>query len=113
VFLIVLFSRIGFPAFSTPVWFGIGAFLVGLNLLLALLVYRLIQTRPKTGIEGLTGQKGIVLTSSGRKGKVQLRGENWDAEFPEELKPGDEVTVDSLKGLVLVVEPARAREEGV
>lgn len=111
VLLIILFSRIGFPPFSTAVWVAIGAVLVCLNFLLALLIYRLIQTRPKTGVEGLTGQRGVVLTSSGKKGKVQLRGENWDAEFSEELKPGDEIMVSSLRGLVLVVESGRARKE--
>ncbi len=110
VFLIILFSRIGVPGFSLPVWLGIGAVLVGLNFLLALVIYRLIRTRPTTGVEGLTGQRGVVLASSGRKGKVEVRGENWDAEFPEELEPGDEVTVSSLKGLVLVVEPGRRNQ---
>jgi membrane protein implicated in regulation of membrane protease activity len=111
VLLIILFSRIGFPAFSVPVWLGIGAVLVGLNFLLALVIYRLIQTRPKTGIEGLAGQKGVVLSSSGKRGKVRVRGESWDADFSEELRPGDEVTVNSLKGLVLVVEPASAEKD--
>ncbi|UCF78582.1 MAG: hypothetical protein JSW03_10980 [Candidatus Eiseniibacteriota bacterium] len=111
VLLIVLFSRIGIPDFSTATWLGIGTLVVGLNLLLALVVYRLVRTRPSTGIEGLTGQKGVVLSSSGRTGKVQVRGENWDAEFSEELKPGDEVTVSSLKGLVLVVGPGGVRKD--
>jgi len=108
VLLIILFSRIGFPSFSMPVWVAIGAFLVGLNFLLALVIYRLIRTRPQTGIEALAGQRGVVLTTTGRKGKVRVRGENWDAESSEELRPGDEVTVSSLRGLVLVVESGRA-----
>ena len=114
VFLIILFSRIGFPALATGVWIAIGVGLVFLNLLLALVIYRMIQTRPSTGSEGLIGQRGVVVTSRGRSGKVLVRSEHWDAEFAEELKPGDEVTVSSLRGLVLVVKSAKAaghREE--
>jgi membrane protein implicated in regulation of membrane protease activity len=33
-----------------------------------------------------------------------VRGEHWDAEFTEDLSPGDEIRVSAVKGLTLVVE---------
>ncbi|MFH0777397.1 MAG: NfeD family protein [Candidatus Eisenbacteria bacterium] len=103
ILLIVLLWKLGFPHLPAAVWLAIGAGLTFLNFLLALLIYKLMQTRPTTGPGGLVGQAGVVLAADGRRGKVLVRGEHWDAESQEELREGDDVVVVSLRGLVLVV----------
>ena len=104
VLLVVLFFRIGFPHFSVVVWVLIGIVLILLNVSLGIVAYRALMRRPTTGIEGLTGATGVVISSQGRKGKVMVRGEHWDGEFTEDLKPGDEIRVIRMKGLTLVIE---------
>jgi membrane-bound serine protease (ClpP class) len=111
VLLVILFFKIGFPHLSVGVWIAIAVFLVLLNVSLATVVYRAILKRPTTGREGLVAATGVVVTSQGRRGKVMVRGEHWDAEFTEDLKPGDEVRVTALKGLTLVVERDGHRRE--
>jgi membrane-bound serine protease (ClpP class) len=89
------------------VWVLIVVFLVLLNVSLAIVVYRVILKRPTTGKEGLVAATGVVVASQGKKGKVMVRGEHWDAEFTEDLKPGDEIRVSAVKGLTLVVESSK------
>lgn len=113
VVLLILFLRIGFPHLSLSIWIAIAVFLVLLNVSLAMVVYKVILRRPTTGKEGLVAATGVVLTSQGTRGKVMVRGEHWDAEFTENLKPGDEVRVSALKGLTLLVESSKHhREDG-
>jgi membrane protein implicated in regulation of membrane protease activity len=102
--LIILFFKIGFPRLSILTWVGIAALIGILNVLLALIIYRLLLTRPTTGAEGLVGLTGTVTSVTGRKGKVFVRGETWDAEFLEELCPGDAIKVSEVRGLNLVVD---------
>jgi membrane-bound serine protease (ClpP class) len=111
VLLVILFFRIGFPHLSVAIWILIAVFLVLLNVSLAIVAYRVILKRPTTGKEGLVAATGVVLTSQGRRGKVMVRGEHWDAEFTEDLNPGDEIRVSALKGLTLVVESSKGRSE--
>jgi membrane-bound ClpP family serine protease len=103
--LIILFFKIGFPRLSVLTWIGIAVLIGILNVLLALIIYRLLLTRPTTGVEGLVGLTGTVASVTGKKGKVFVRGENWDAEFLGELHPGDTIRVSEVRGLNLVVEP--------
>jgi len=107
VLLVILFFRIGFPHLPVAVWVLIVVFLVLLNVSLAIVVYRVILKRPTTGKEGLVAATGVVVASQGKKGKVMVRGEHWDAEFTEDLKPGDEIRVSAVKGLTLVVESSK------
>jgi membrane protein implicated in regulation of membrane protease activity len=69
------------------------------------------RSRPKTGFEGLIGQKGVVRQSLEPEGWVWLRGELWRAEaVPEHLRldAGIEVRVENVRGLTLLVRPASA-----
>ena len=104
VLLVVLFFKIGFPHFSVLVWALIAIFLVLLNVSLGIVAYRALVRRPTTGTEGLTDATGVVVSSEGRRGKVMVRGEHWDAEFKGDFRPGDEIRVVRMKGLTLVVE---------
>jgi membrane-bound serine protease (ClpP class) len=102
--LVVLLFKIGFPRLPALAWAAIGLVAALLNVGLALVVYRVIMNRPSTGIEGLVGLTGTVVSSSGSRGKVFLRGEHWDADFPGEADTGDEVRVVRVRGLRLSVE---------
>ena len=102
--LIFLFFKIGFPRLSGLTWAGIALAATVLNLGLALVVYRVIMSRPSTGVEGLVGLTGTVEVSHGKRGTVFVRGESWNADFLDEVAVGDEVRVVSVVGLRLAVE---------
>ena len=102
--LVFLFFKIGFPRLSALTWAGIAVAVTLLNLGLALVLYRVIMSRPSTGVEGLLGLTGTVEASYGKRGTVFVRGERWDADFVGEASAGDEVRVVSVTGLRLRVE---------
>lgn len=79
---------------------------IGLSVFLGLLGYVVARSqlsRPKTGQDALVGQTALVKTWSGLSGKVLVRGELWDATSPVPLAlvPQQQVTVQSVSGLVL------------
>lgn len=79
---------------------------IGLSVFLGLLGYVVARSqlsRPKTGQDALVGQTALVKTWSGLSGKVLVRGELWDATSPVPLAlvPEQQVTVQSVSGLVL------------
>ncbi len=102
--LIFLFFKIGFPRLPAATWAAIALAVTALNLGLALVVYRVIMSRPSTGVEGLVGLTGTVDVSYGKRGTVSVRGERWDADFLGDAAAGDEVRVVSVRGLRLAVE---------
>ncbi len=108
VLLVILFLKIGFPQLSGLAWAAIVLVVVALNVSLALVVYRVIMSRPSTGVEGLVGLTGTVEEARGKRGTVFVRGERWDAEFLGEAGVGDEVRVVSVRGLRLSVERVAA-----
>jgi membrane protein implicated in regulation of membrane protease activity len=110
--LIVLFFKIGFPRLATLAWAAIALAVTLLNVGLALAVYKVIMSRPSTGVEGLVGLTGTVVSSSGQRGRVFVRGEDWNAEFLGDAIAGDEIRVVCVKGLTLGVERTRGRNEG-
>jgi membrane protein implicated in regulation of membrane protease activity len=67
------------------------------------------------GTEALVGRIGIALgrldsanlTPGARVGQVRVDGEIWNARSVEPIDPGAEVTVSSVDGLILDVEPTR------
>lgn len=67
---------------------------------------KIIQARimpPQTGKEGLIGKTGKAYTKIGKKGKVFIHGELWNAESDKEIKKGKEVEVVEIEGLKLTV----------
>jgi|Deesub1362B_J571_1020462.scaffolds.fasta_scaffold03297_5 membrane-bound serine protease (ClpP class) len=81
----------------------IGIILLGLNLSLALVVYRALRKRPATGAEGMIGKTGKVVRVAGNRVQVKVAGEIWEAESEKPVRIGDRVTVTELQGLVLKV----------
>ncbi|HNR52565.1 MAG TPA: NfeD family protein, partial [Deltaproteobacteria bacterium] len=62
------------------------------------------RTRSVTGAQGMVGEKARVYTwNPDGTGKVFCHGEYWNARGPADLKPGDQVEVERLEGLVLDV----------
>jgi len=59
-----------------------------------------------TGSEGMIGLVGIARTPVAPQGRIQVRGELWDAISEEPLQPGDAAEVTRLDGLTLHVKPA-------
>ena len=54
-----------------------------------------------------TGKEALALTDFGRdkKGKVEFKGTNWNAESDSEVKAGQRVTIIEKKNISLIVEP--------
>lgn len=72
------------------------------------------------GSEGMVGEEGVVTASVAPRGKIEVRGEIWNAESAAPISPGTRVRVRSIQGLMLTVDPigpepgaetARAPEE--
>ncbi|WP_051294839.1 NfeD family protein [Maridesulfovibrio bastinii] len=73
-----------------------------------LLIYLVTKSqlrKPVSGLESMSGLEGRVSFSDGKKVKVMVRGEIWEASGPEILtfKTGDPVVVDKADGLKLIV----------
>ncbi|RPI49503.1 MAG: nodulation protein NfeD, partial [Deltaproteobacteria bacterium] len=61
-------------------------------------------SRPKSGAEGLIGEKGLVRKTVGeRSGKVFLHGELWTAVSEETIPVDTEIKVIDIEGLKLKV----------
>lgn len=77
-------------------------------LVISLSIYYLIMQamrRPvTTGAEEILRETGKVLEARGRKIRVRVRGEIWNAESTERLHAGDDVSITGLEGLVLRVQ---------
>jgi membrane-bound serine protease (ClpP class) len=67
------------------------------------LVVRAQTHQPLTGAEGLAGEIGVVKQIDGRRGKVLVHGELWQAIFTEDVSVGEKVRVQSVENLVITV----------
>ena len=81
-----------------------------LFLLVARKVLDARRAPPVTGVDGLLGVRGRVLTELAPEGRVRAGGIEWRARasVPDRLPAGSEVVVTGLDGLTLEVEPAPA-----
>jgi membrane-bound serine protease (ClpP class) len=82
---------------------------IGISVLLgcvAWLVAKAQLRRSPSGVGALVGAKALVRTWNGQAGKVFVRGEIWDATSvrPQNLLPGQTVTITAVAGLLLHVE---------
>ena len=83
-----------------PTLLGVASFLAAISYLAT----RATLSRPKSGAEGLIGEKGIVRKTVGkRNGQVFLHGEFWTAVSEEAIPEDTEVYVTGVKGLKLRV----------
>ena len=78
------------------------------------LVARAHIKKPVTGAQGIVGMKGrvIVPVGSDNQGRVLVHGEIWSTKSDiGDLKPGEEVFVTGIEGLLLEVKPLQEKKE--
>lgn len=101
---VIFVLKEAFPKVFHPSLFTLVVGCAGiLSLLLAWLVFKALRRRPRTGSEGLIGEKGRALSAIFGKGEVFVHGEIWKAVSEEEIQPGDAVEVTKVDGLTLKV----------
>jgi membrane-bound serine protease (ClpP class) len=84
-------------------------------LITSLLLTLVVQARANkvvTGPAGMLGEAGVAVTALDPAGKVQVRGEYWDAVAPPgaHLEPGSKVRITAVQGLQLAVKPDQSGE---
>jgi membrane-bound serine protease (ClpP class) len=84
-------------------------------LITSLLLTLVVQARANkvvTGSAGMLGEAGVAVTVLDPAGKVQVRGEYWDAVAPPgaHLEPGSKVRITAVQGLQLAVKPDQSGE---
>ncbi len=70
--------------------------------------FRVQQTRPVSGVEGMIDQIGVVRSAGDEQMKIFVRGELWTADSDEAIQQGEKVRVVAIDGLRLHV----SREDG-
>ncbi len=80
-------------------------------IVVASLVVRAQVSRPKTGLEGLIGEEGVVKVPLAPEGKVFVHGELWRAVSGSPVEVGTRVKVVGVRGLLLEVEAAEVRDQ--
>jgi membrane-bound serine protease (ClpP class) len=62
------------------------------------------RRKPVTGVEGIVGERGEVVTPLSPAGQVRVHGELWNAVTTgEPLPAGCQITVEGVRGLTLTV----------
>ncbi|RUM88052.1 MAG: nodulation protein NfeD [Thermodesulfatator sp.] len=73
---------------------------------ISFLAVKAVLSRPKTGTEGMVGEKGTVRQVLGdSRYLVFIHGELWQAECPDPLHKDQLVQVQEVDGLKLIVKP--------
>ena len=73
---------------------------------IAFLAAKATLSKPRTGTEGLRGEKGVVKeVLPGSRYMVFIHGELWHAVSPAPLRKDQVVAVESMEGLTLKVKP--------
>jgi membrane-bound serine protease (ClpP class) len=66
------------------------------------------RKKPKSGAEGIIGEKGVAIEKLNPEGRVKVHGEIWNAMSDTPIKPREKVKVSEvLEGLMLKVEPLK------
>jgi membrane-bound serine protease (ClpP class) len=92
---------------ATAVGAGLGFGTISFGL--AWIALRARRGKVLTGPQAMIGGTAIVRTPLNPTGQVEIRGELWQASLrgPASLAVGSSVSVRSIEGLVLIVEPAQ------
>lgn len=106
VLLLPVFGLALFWVLPLPV----AAVLYAFILVISIWMYRLVMramTRPiVTGAEGLIGELGEVISSSGRLTQLMVHGEVWQGISPVTFRKGQSVRVKGIDHLTLQLEDA-------
>jgi membrane-bound serine protease (ClpP class) len=105
---VFLIAMIALAVFVFPSWLGLVAIATGIVVEVAEVAFGikfLRRYRVRTGAEGLIGEIAEVIEDCDPRGRVRLRGEIWQARSTSTVRVGERVTVASVDGLTLEVEP--------
>jgi len=83
-----------------------------ITVFLVSLVLRARAGKILTGSEGMIGEIGVAVGDLAPEGRIQVRGEYWNAVATTPLKGGDRVRVTAVDRLNLTVEPAQNQSRG-
>ena len=104
---IMLFEDVGVSlSLMMPTLVLVGGFFV----VVSTLAFRAYRSKPKSGIEGMIGEVGLVKETIDPEGLVFVHGEYWRAKAREKIEQGENVEVESIQGLVLNVKRAMKKE---
>ncbi len=97
---IMLFEDVGVSLrLMAPTVVLIGGFFV----VVSALAFRAYRSKPKSGMEGLMGEIGLVKERIDPEGLIFVHGEYWRARAGQRIEPGDRVKVEAAEGLILKV----------
>ena len=82
----------------------------GFFMVVAGLAFRAYSAQPRSGVEGILGEVGIVKERIDPEGLVFVHGEYWRAIAAEKIEPGEKIAVEKIQGLILKVRKAANRE---
>lgn len=106
--LILFPSPYEFMRVSLPIVLAFTLSTLAIATFLAFIVVRARRRRVATGAEGLVGETGEVRSWEGRRGKVFVHGELWDAESDVKsdvaFQRGTEVKVIAVEGMTLRIQ---------
>ena len=77
--------------------------IAGFFVVVSTLAFRAYRSKPKSGMEGLMGEVGLVKEPLDPEGLIFVHGEYWRAISEEKIEPGEKVEVEKADGLVLKV----------
>jgi membrane protein implicated in regulation of membrane protease activity len=108
--LIILLPLLGLIVFLIlPISLALPVYLVIL-LLSGLMYWAIISAmkrRPNSGSESMIGAKARVVSKLRYQDEAQyavkVRGELWNANSPDDLKPGETAKILSIDGLTLII----------
>jgi|GEM_PF-2317637 len=107
-FIAALFMLNGHDVFygipvNMPLLAGIG--ILGVIVLAASFIFtrRTLKAGITAGAEILPGRPAVVVAWSGTSGRVRVEGEEWAANGPDGLIPGDTVIIQSRDNLTLIL----------
>lgn len=83
----------------------------GFFVVVSTLAFRAYRTKPKSGMEGLLGEVGLVKKPIDPEGLVFVHGEYWRATAKGKIEEGEKVKVDGADGLILKVKKVAEEEE--
>ncbi len=67
------------------------------------LVFKAWMSKPRTGNQGLIGEIGTAITEIENSGKIEIRGEYWNAKADRFIPRGERVRVTQIDGLQVMV----------
>lgn len=78
----------------------------GFFVIVSTLAFRAYRTRPKSGMDGLIGEIGLVKEDIDPEGLIFVHGEYWRAIAGEKIEADEKVEVEGADGLILRVKKA-------